>query len=149
MIRKYGMMICVAVAAFLAGLYVDHSSVAEAQGKNRVFELRTYKAAEGKLEPLLARFRNHSVELLEQHGMPTVGFWVAADAPESEDTLVYVLAHPSREAADESWKVFQADPEWQEVARASQVDGRLVTSVERLFMNPIDFSPMKWCHAPG
>ena len=142
MVRKYGMMICVAVAAFLAGLYVDHDSVAEAQGKNRVFELRTYTAAEGRLEPLLARFRDHSVELLEKHGMPTVGFWVGADAPESENTLVYILAHPSREAADASWKVFSADPEWQEVARASQVDGRLVDSVEKIFLTPTDFSPL-------
>lgn len=143
MVRKYGAMICVAVAAFLAGLYVDHGAVAEAQGKDRVFELRTYKAAEGKLEPLLARFRNHSVGLLDKHGMPTVGFWVAADAPEAEDTLVYILAHPSREAAEESWKVFGSDPEWGEVVQASRVNGPLVASVERLFLDPTDFSPIK------
>jgi NIPSNAP len=139
---KYATVIGAAVVAFVAGLSVDRA-VVSAQAKNRVFELRIYTAPEGRLQPLLARFRDHSVALLKKHGMPTVGFWVAADAPQSANTLVYILAHPNREEADKSWKVFNDDPEWKTVVEESQRDGRLVTKVDRMFMSPTDFSPIK------
>jgi hypothetical protein len=139
---KYATVIGAAVVAFVAGLSVDRAAVS-AQAKNRVFELRIYTAPEGRLQPLLARFRDHSVALLRKHGMPTVGFWVATDAPQSANTLVYILAHPNREEADKSWKVFNDDPEWKTVVEESQRDGRLVTKVDRMFMSPTDFSPIK------
>ena len=70
---KYATVMGAAVVAFVAGLSVDRA-VVSAQAKNRVFELRIYTAPEGRLQPLLARFRDHSVALLKKHGMPTVGF---------------------------------------------------------------------------
>src|SRR5436190_9469562 len=110
----------------------------------RVFELRTYHTPPGKMPALHARFRDHSIALLERHGMKVVGFWVPTDANQgSADTLVYVLAHKNRAAADASWAAFRADPEWVKVKADSEKDGSLTTKVESVFMSPTDYSPMK------
>jgi len=110
----------------------------------RVFELRTYHTPPGKMPALHARFRDHSIALFERHGMKVVGFWVPTDADKgSADTLVYVLAHQSRAAADASWAAFRADPEWVKVKAESEKDGSLTTKVESVFMSPTDYSPMK------
>src|SRR5262245_6925047 len=39
---------------------------------SRVFELRTYYAAPGKLNDLHARFRDHTMALFEKHGMVNI-----------------------------------------------------------------------------
>ena len=109
----------------------------------RVFELRTYTAAEGKSDELLRRFRDHTLRIFEKHGMTNVGYWTPQDEPLSENTLIYVLAHPSREAAEASWRAFGSDPEWQQVAEESQRDGRLIAGLKRVFLDPTDFSPMR------
>src|SRR5690606_31667395 len=83
---------------FLAGNAFDADSRAHAQSR-KVFELRTYTAPEGKLPNLLARFRDHTLDIFEKHGMENVGYWVPQDAPGSDNTLIYIVAHDSREAA--------------------------------------------------
>ena len=131
---------------FLAGLGVGHmlpSPVAHAQSDRRVFELRTYTAPEGKLPELQARFRNHTMRIFNKHNMTSVGYWVPQDAPNSQNTLIYILSHPSREAAKKNWADFQADPEWQKVSAESQVNGRIVSKVESVFMEATDYSPIK------
>ena len=113
-----------------------------AQGK-RVFELRTYHALPGRLPALQARFRDYTLKLFVKHGMTNIGYWTPADAPASENTLVYVLAHENREAAKKSWDAFRNDPEWQAVAKASEADGKIVEKVDSTFMDPTDFSKLK------
>ncbi|MEC7386388.1 MAG: NIPSNAP family protein [Gemmatimonadota bacterium] len=110
---------------------------------DQVFELRTYTAAEGKFDDLLARFRDHTLRIFEKHGMTNVGYWTPQDEPLSTNTLIYVLAHPSREEAEQSWRDFSSDPEWQSVAEESQRDGRLIVGLERVFLDPTDFSPIR------
>ena len=109
----------------------------------RVFELRTYHAAPGKMKALNSRFRDHTCELFKKHGMTIVGFWNPSEAADADKTLIYLLAFPSREAADRSWKAFAADPEWKKVKKASEKEGRLVEKIDRVFLNPTDYSPMK------
>ncbi|HSH75330.1 MAG TPA: NIPSNAP family protein, partial [Longimicrobiales bacterium] len=113
------------------------------QAADRVFELRTYTAPEGKLDDLLARFRNHTMRIFEKHGMTNVGYWLPQDEELRQNTLVYLLAHPSRAAADQAWRDFSADPEWQRVSEESQRDGRIVSGVERMYLDPTDFSQMR------
>jgi hypothetical protein len=133
---------------FLAGVIVGEALgaprvVAQAPGAMRVFELRKYTAPEGKLGELEARFRNHTIRIFNKHNMTSIGYWVPQDAPDSQNTLVYLLAHPSRDAAKKNWAEFQADPEWQKVNTESQVNGRIVSKVESTFLDPLDFSQIK------
>ena len=130
-------------AGFMLGSITQGIQDAQAQSATRVFELRTYTAPEGKLVNLQARFRDHTMDLFEQHGMTNIGYWTPQDEPHSLNTLVYIISHDSREAAATSWDAFRSDPEWREVSRASQVDGRIVSNVESVFLDPTDFSPIQ------
>ncbi len=137
-------------AGYLLGSTGDGGSVRRAEASSvpvvqspQVFELRTYTAAQGKFDDLLARFRNHTLRIFDKHGMTNVGYWTPQDEPLSENTLIYLLAHPSREAAQENWRSFGSDPEWRQVAEESQRDGRLIINLESVYLDPTDFSPMR------
>ncbi len=111
--------------------------------QNRVFELRTYTCNEGKLEALKARFRDHTIEIFKRHGMESIGYWVPEDPERSKNTLIYIIAHASREQATKNWAAFRADPEWQKVSAESEANGKIVVKVESVFMDPTDFSRLK------
>jgi hypothetical protein len=130
-------------AGFAAGTLVQTGAVLNAQAGKRVFEIRTYTAPEGKLDALHARFRDHTLRIFEKHGMTSIAYFKPQDSPLSQNTLIYVLAHPSREAAKKNWAEFGADPEWKKVSAESQVDGKIVSKVESVFADPADYSPMK------
>ena len=143
--RRYLVVFAVAVfvTGFTAATLWQGDTAVQAQSNGKVFELRTYTTMEGKLPNLLARFRDHTRRIFEKHGITNIAYWVPQDAPESENTLIYIIAHDNRDAAAESWKDFIADPEWTEVSRASQVDGRIVSNVVSVFMEATDFSGLK------
>jgi hypothetical protein len=110
---------------------------------DRVFELRIYHAAPGKMKALHARFRDVTCKLFKKHGMTIIGFWSPTKEEEAEKKLYYILAYPSKEAADKAWKAFREDPDWIEAKKASETGGTLVKKVESVYMNPTDYSPMK------
>ncbi|MGH9545067.1 MAG: NIPSNAP family protein [Terriglobales bacterium] len=107
-----------------------------------VYELRVYHANEGKLDDLLKRFREHTTRLFDKHGMKNVAYWTPLDEPLQGKTLIYILAHPSREAATSNWNAFREDPEWQKVRDESEANGKLVNKVDSTFMRLTDFSPI-------
>jgi hypothetical protein len=135
--------ILVFAAGFVLGSVMRPWSAARAESEARVFEIRTYTAADGKLDALQARFRDHVVALFKKHDMPVVGFWKPLDAPLRDNTLIYILAHPSRDAAARNWKAFHDDPEWLSVKAASEKQGALTTKIESVYAEPTDYSPMK------
>jgi hypothetical protein len=134
------------VGIFCAGYFVaavhpfGATTATAAAPASRVFEMRTYTAHEGRLDALHQRFTNHTMRLFERHGMTNVGYWVPHD---STRTLVYILAHSSREAARESWRAFREDTEWQAARAASEEDGPIVQRVESIFMDAVPYSPLK------
>ena len=115
----------------------------QARGEPRIFEMRTYTAPEGKLDALNARFRDHTARLFAKHGMVNIGYWIPTDSVRSRNTIIYILAYPSREAARESWAAFGRDPEWQRVRAESERDGRIVERVQSVFMTPTDYSAIR------
>ena len=127
--------VAIFLAGFSAGTFFGPNDV-QAQG-NKVFELRTYTTADGKLSNLNARFRDHTMRIFDRHNMENIGYWVPQDTP---NTLVYIIAHDSREAAQENWGGFREDAEWPGVAQASGV-GRV--QVESVFMEATDYSPLR------
>lgn|SRR5690606_24912978 len=131
---------CLAIALCAVG----HWTLEAAEPASpRFFEMRIYTAAEGKLDALNARFREHTNRLFVKHGMALIGYWTPVDGPEAKNTLVYILAYPSREAREKSWEAFRNDPEWHAARDASEKDGKLVLKVESKFLQPTDYSPIK------
>lgn len=106
--------------------------------ETRAFELRTYTPAEGKMDALLARFREHTVKLFGKHGMTNIGYWTRTD--KENEQLIYILAHESKDAGAKSFAAFRADPDWIAAKSASEKDGSLTIKVESLYMTPLDFS---------
>jgi len=112
---------------------------------SHIYELRTYTAAEGKLDNVVARFRDHTVRIFERHHMKSVGYWLPTDPEKGGgSTLIYILEHASREEARKNWAEFNADPEWQKAKAESEANGRILAkSPESVFMTPADFSAIK------
>ena len=127
-----------------AGIVSAEPAPGAPAGSGRVFELRTYTAALGKLDALNARFRDHTIALFRKHGMEVVGFWEPLDKEAGAgDKLVYMLSHKSRAAAEASWKAFRDDPEWVKAKADSEKDGPLTTKIESVFLAGTDYSPLK------
>ena len=119
----------------------SQEKAAPRQSSSTLYELRVYHAYEGKLDDLLRRFRDHTMRLFEKHGIRNVAHWTPLDEPLKGKTLVYMLAHPSREAATANWQAFRDDPEWQAVRDKSEANGKLVEKVDSTFLALTDFSP--------
>ena len=135
--RKLGAVLL--LAASLLGA-VCASGAANAQA-TRVFELRTYTTNDGKFNDLLNRFRDHTVRMFAKHNMVSIGYWIPKDQP---NTLIYILAHPSREAAVQNWDAFRKDPEWVAARTASEANGTILAKPPVfVFMDPTAFSAIK------
>ena len=130
--KKYGLL-------FLLFASLSLPATAQTKMADMCYELRIYHTHPGKLNDLLKRFRNHTIYLFEKHGMNNVAYWTPLDNPEGK--LYYLMAYPSREARDASWKAFNADTTWQRVYQESHVNGPLVSKVESIFLKTTDFSP--------
>jgi hypothetical protein len=151
--RRIGLSLVLAAASAWGGAaFVQSQNRATGQdakapdakaNEDRVFEMRTYVTHEGRLDALNARFRDHTTKLFEKHGMTNIGYWVPTDGERAKNTLVYLLAHESREAATASWKAFISDPDWKKAQAASEQDGPIVKEVKADFLNPTDYSEIK------
>lgn len=143
--RKIAAILAVAGTAFLAACDTLGIGTTPPPPQHQIglYELRMYTAAEGKMEALDARFRDHTIELFIRHGMKPIGFFhtvVPAGAP-ADNRLIYILGYKDRAARDIAWTTFAADEEWKKVYAASQVNGSLTTKIENIFLTPTDYSP--------
>jgi hypothetical protein len=124
-------------AALAGGLLASANASAQA---THIYELRTYTSHDGRLNDFINRFRDHTVRIFARHGMVSVGYWVPKDQP---NTLIYILQHPGREAAEKNWDAFRKDPEWIAERDASQKNGPIVAKTQSVFMEPTAFSALK------
>jgi len=135
------------VLSFLLGvtlmLTFSKPGASNAQPPSHVYELRLYHAHEGKMDALKARFGDHTDAIFRRHNMKSIGYWSPEDAPDSQNLLIYILEHPSRQEAEKNWAAFQADPEWQKVKAESEAHGALVDHIDRYFMDPTSFSALR------
>jgi hypothetical protein len=106
--------------------------------------MRTYVTNEGKLPALETRFRDHTIKFFNRYSMTSIGYWKPAEGPGAETTLIYILAHPSREAAKANWAAFMKDPDWTKARTESEVGGRILAKPpESIFLTAADYSPIK------
>ena len=134
------------VRAFRQASFENPNAAEKQQGNamttsTTVYELRIYHAAPGRLDSLVARFRDDTDKLFAKHGIKSVAYWTALDEPVKSSTFFYILEHPSREAAAKNWKAFQDDPEWKAVKAKSEENGKLVEKIDSTFLTLTDFSP--------
>jgi hypothetical protein len=105
-----------------------------------------YHTLPGKVPALESIFRDVS-KLQAKHGLNAVGYWVPENNdPAWENTFVYVLDHPSREAADANWNALHTDPAFEPYFEAAkpliqQTNG--VYQVDQVYMRPTDYSALK------
>jgi hypothetical protein len=131
------------IVGLLIGSGIHAIRDAHAATAGRVFEIRTYTTNPGKLDALNARFRDHTMSAFDRHHMKNVAYWTPEDAPLSQNTLIYVISHDSREAAKANWDGFRSDAEVRAFMSASEADGKIVAKVESVFVDATDYSPMK------
>jgi hypothetical protein len=137
--------VAVTSAVAMAGLALLATAVSAADqvSADKVYELRIYKTNPGKLPALHARFRDHTCQLFQKHGMELVGFWTPMQGEEAKNTLCYIVAFPSVAAQKKAWKAFESDPEWIRAKAESQKDGVLVKEVISKNMKATDYSPIR------
>src|SRR5262245_49274934 len=123
----------------LAPLVALVSGAPAAEKDTRVYEMRVYYAASGKLDALNARFKDHTIKLFDKHGMTNVAYFTPLD--NKDNKLVYFLSYPSKDAREKAWKAFAADPDWKKARDESEKDGKLVSKVEVRFLTVTDYSP--------
>lgn len=122
----------------------DYSPAVQSPQRDRLYELRIYSAAPGKLEALHARFRDHTDRLFARHGLAAYAYWKPVDPPHSESTMYYILVTPNRDRAKESWKAFAADPEWNAARTASEANGSLLAhKPDSMYLKLTDYSPAR------
>ena len=143
MLRKYKVTVGLLAMTFTAGVLVGQATQVKAAGKNRVLEIRTYTTHPGRLPALVERMGHGEGEVFARLGMKPMGFFVANEAPKSENTFVYILSHENREKAKENWAKFREDAQWKEVRERSEVAGPIVAKAETIFVDPTDYSPLK------
>ena len=140
--EAHGKLVAKVESIFLQSTDYSPAIVPSKAGEPRVFELRTYHASPGKLDDLNARFRNHTLALFKKHGMTNFGYWTPTDKDKGAgETLIYILAHKSKEAGEASFAAFRADPDWVAAKKKSEENGSLTTKVESVYMTPTDYSP--------
>lgn len=106
-----------------------------------IYELRIYTAHPGKMGALMKRFRDHTMELFERHGIHNVGYWTNSVGGRS-DELWYIVSFENHGQREEAWKNFASDPEWQAARAKSEEDGPLVHHIENRILQPTEWSPM-------
>ena len=120
---------------------MSHEVDSETNSGSLIYELRTYTTYDGKLDELHTRFENHTMALFEKHGMTNIMYWSPEDPDLSDNTLIYLLSHKSKEAAEQSWEGFRNDDQWQQVFEASRTEGPIVERVESVYMSKTPYSP--------
>jgi len=136
----------IALVGILFGLVSTGWAIAEQQRTaSQVFELRVYKTMPGKRETLANRFRDHTSAMFERAGMKNVGYFNAITGDDTDDTFVYLLAYPSREARDEMWRELGTYEDFQElIVQVERDDNRkLVDTIDARLLVPTSYSELK------
>lgn len=145
---KSWMACAIALLSFSAGSLLTARLMRVEQVKadgNRVFELMIYHALPGKGPALESLFHDVS-KLQTKHGFDVLGYWVPNDNPAWKDTLIYIIAHPSRNEAEKNWKALHADPDFPPYRKSAEALIQRVNeefNVDEIYMRPTDFSALK------
>lgn len=160
------LLVALCAAAFVLGREWQSAPPVEARSAEQVFEIRMYTVEDGKVDLLSRVFRDNVTKMFARHGMTNVAYFLPRDDPQcgtfrptatirspafdygacewSRDTLIYILGHASREAAEENWASFVQDTEGmrsfrEDYARA----GVKVLKIESVYMDATEYSALR------
>ena len=137
-----------AIVGFMFGIIGSGWAIAEQQrAASQVYELRVYKTTPGNRGAASAgahrsattrrhvRAGRHDQRRLLERG----------HGDDVEDTFIYMLAYPSREARDEMWRELATFEEFQEIIIAAERDENraLVDSIDARILEPTSYSALK------
>lgn len=111
-------------------------------GKQRRFELRTYKS-ENELQGLLKveMFNEGEIELFEKVGLPAV-FYGEAISAANLPQLTYMLVHDSQEAQHAAWKTFIGHADWKSLSSMERYQGIKLTITKHM-LSATKYSPIR------
>ena len=135
-----------AIVGFAFGIAGSGWALAEQQrAASQVYELRVYTTLPGKRPALADRFRDHTSKMFERAGMTNVGYWNAATGDNAEETFIYLLAYPSREARDRMWAELGTYEDFQEIIIAVERDDerKLIENIEARILEPTSYSGLR------
>ena len=148
-LRRVAGLLAIAAATFLAscesldtGKGKPEAPVA-ARSDIGLYELRVYASADGKMDALNARVRDHEIPLFKKHGMTPIGFFTPVVLPGQpvDNRLFYIMGYRDKAARDAAWVDFAKDPEWSAAYKAANASGALTTSIAATLYTPTDYSP--------
>jgi L-rhamnose mutarotase len=146
--EKDGKLVTKVESTFLHATDYSPTIAPAAAKEKRIFELRTYTTTLGNLSRLNDRFRGHTMALFAKHGMTNLAYWMLDDGQKGADeTLLYMLAHPSKDAREARFQAFRDDAAWKSVREASEkaAGGPLTVTdgVKFVLLEATDYSPTK------
>ncbi len=110
----------------------------------RAFDLRIYSVLPGKLDAFRNRWRDFAVPIYKQHGLHSIGWWVAEKTDAAgNDQFVCLLAGESIAAIQKSISAFHQDADWQRVEKETEREGKFRSSVTAYQLTPTDFSTLR------
>lgn len=107
-----------------------------------IYEERTYKVMPGRMPDILKRFKDHTVRLLERHGIKLIGFWLPVIGA-GNYSLTYIVAFDDLAHRERAWATFYADDEWIRVRKETEANGPLLTDISNRILAPTPFSPLQ------
>jgi len=139
--RSHRLTVGLIALAFGIGWLTGRETPVAAQGQGRILEIRTYVTPDKTgLDNLVTRMKSEA-GIFDRLGMKSVLYSVAAEAPQSDNTFIYILSHENREKAKENWSRFGADDQWKALRSTAAPTGQI--KIQSVFINPTDFSPVK------
>lgn len=141
--EENGKIVSKVTSIFMSASEISPAIKPSSKGADRSFELRTYHCAPGKLDDLTKRFKNHTFGFFKKYGMQNIGYWVKEDSASTKKDMIYMLAYKSEAEAKKSWSEFTKDPKWIKAKTESEKNGKIVESVESVYLKPLEFSTIK------
>lgn len=145
LISRAWMTIVAVILAFMAGSMTGTRMIraSEAKAAGQIYELMIYHTIPGKAAALESLFRDSSK--LQAKYLHVLGYWMPTENP-WKDTFIYLVVHPSREAAERNWHAFHSNPAFPPYREAAipliKHDGDDF-KVDEIYMRPSDFSALK------
>jgi len=105
-----------------------------------IHQLRIYEIFEHNKAAFHARFRDHAMRIMRNHGFDILAMWEANAEDRTE--FVYLLKWPDEPTMRNAWAGFMDDGEWKEIKRVTGAQhGDLVGEIEDRVLLPIPIDP--------